>query len=327
MADPLVEVEGLWRRFDVSKPWLNRVIEREDRQFLTAVADVSFTIARGETFALVGESGSGKSTIAKMIVGLLGASEGRILFDGQEIAGTAGSAMRTLRSRFQMIFQDPFASLNPRWHVGDISARAIHRFGLLKGKRRAVTDIRIASSSTLRSWPHVELSSPTPGASPTSRTGGAKAPSASRIAQRALIVRKPEFNRTATSRRKRGSETVSVAGPEILKLISAKTSRGREFGADLCPLHQPTDSVGVRHMANRNRRALPLGGWWRLPKAKGLLPDAAATPITRMPSIPSPILELSGADAGDRSAPAEKIPNPYLRRPTGGVLSIPCCPA
>jgi ABC-type oligopeptide transport system ATPase subunit len=55
----------------VSKPWLNRVIEREDRQFLTAVADVSFEIGKGETFALVGESGSGKSTIAKMIVGLM----------------------------------------------------------------------------------------------------------------------------------------------------------------------------------------------------------------------------------------------------------------
>ncbi|MFA5538168.1 MAG: ATP-binding cassette domain-containing protein, partial [Gemmobacter sp.] len=133
MAEALLQIEGLCRYFDVSKPWLNRVLEREERQFLTAVKDVNFEIRRGETFALVGESGSGKSTIAKMVVGLLAASEGRILFDGQEMSGTSGAAMRTLRRRFQMIFQDPFASLNPRWRVGDIIAEPIHTFGLLKG--------------------------------------------------------------------------------------------------------------------------------------------------------------------------------------------------
>ena len=79
MTESLLRVDGLWRRFDVSKPWLNRVIEREDRQFLTALADVSFSIDRGETFALVGESGSGKSTIARMIMGLLAPTAGRIL--------------------------------------------------------------------------------------------------------------------------------------------------------------------------------------------------------------------------------------------------------
>ena len=133
MSDALLKIEHLTRYFDVSKPWLNRVLEREDKQFLTAVADVSFEIKRGETFALVGESGSGKSTIAKMVVGLLGASEGTIDFDGHRMTGTAGAEMRDLRRRFQMIFQDPFASLNPRWRVGDIIAEPIHTFGLLKG--------------------------------------------------------------------------------------------------------------------------------------------------------------------------------------------------
>ena len=85
MTESLLRVDGLWRRFDVSKPWLNRVIEREDRQFLTALADVSFSIDRGETFALVGESGSGKSTIARMIMGLLAPTAGRICFDGQDM--------------------------------------------------------------------------------------------------------------------------------------------------------------------------------------------------------------------------------------------------
>jgi ABC-type oligopeptide transport system ATPase subunit len=72
----LLKVENLTRYFDVSKPWLNRVLEREEKQFLTAVADVNFEIKRGETFALVGESGSGKSTIAKMVVGLIGRIRG-----------------------------------------------------------------------------------------------------------------------------------------------------------------------------------------------------------------------------------------------------------
>ena len=133
MSDALLKVDHLTRYFDVSKPWLNRVLEREEKQFLTAVADVSFEIKRGETFALVGESGSGKSTIAKMVVGLIGASAGTIDFDGHRMTGTAGAEMRELRRRFQMIFQDPFASLNPRWRVGDIIAEPIHTFGLLKG--------------------------------------------------------------------------------------------------------------------------------------------------------------------------------------------------
>src|SRR5690606_38942531 len=75
MSTPLLDVKGLSRRFDVSKPWLNRVIERSDKLFVHAVEDVSFSVPRGKTFALVGESGSGKSTIAKLIVGLIPPSE------------------------------------------------------------------------------------------------------------------------------------------------------------------------------------------------------------------------------------------------------------
>ncbi|MEL7428772.1 MAG: ATP-binding cassette domain-containing protein, partial [Pseudomonadota bacterium] len=92
MSAPLVQINNLSRVFDVSKPWLNRLVEREEKKFLTAVNDVSFSINQGETFALVGESGSGKSTIAKMVVGLLKASEGEILFDGQPMS-TAGCAV------------------------------------------------------------------------------------------------------------------------------------------------------------------------------------------------------------------------------------------
>jgi peptide/nickel transport system ATP-binding protein len=128
-----VQVNNLRRVFDVSKPWLNRVLEREDKQYLKAVDGVSFDIAKGETFALVGESGSGKSTVARMVVGLLPPSAGSVTIDGVAMAGRTGTAERQrLRRRIQMIFQDPYASLNPRWRVDRIIAEPIRAFGLLQ---------------------------------------------------------------------------------------------------------------------------------------------------------------------------------------------------
>ena len=104
---PLLRLEGVSRDFDVSRPWLNRVIERDPRRILRAVDRVSFEVSKGETLALVGESGCGKSTVARLIAGLYTPTEGRIEFSGQ---------------RLQMIFQDPYASLNPRWRVRKIIA-------------------------------------------------------------------------------------------------------------------------------------------------------------------------------------------------------------
>ena len=120
MTTSFVQVKGLTRRFDVSKPWLNRVLQMEGRKILTAVEDVTFDIERGSTYALVGESGSGKSTIAKMLVGLLKPSGGSVLIDGVDLQNTDEATAMTLRQRIQMIFQDPYASLNPRWRVRDI---------------------------------------------------------------------------------------------------------------------------------------------------------------------------------------------------------------
>ena len=128
MADNrvLLEVENAGRDFDVSRPWLNRVIDGEDRLLLRAVDGVSFSIRRGETLALVGESGCGKSTIARLVVGLYHASRGRIRYDGTDVTGPAA---HRLRGRMQMIFQDPYASLNPRWRVGSIVAEPIRAQG------------------------------------------------------------------------------------------------------------------------------------------------------------------------------------------------------
>ena len=117
----ILEVDGLERRFDVSAPWLNRVIERKPRRTLRAVDGVDFIVQRGQTLALVGESGCGKSTIAKLVTGLHAPSGGAIRFHGDP-------------DRMQMIFQDPFASLNPRWRVGRIVAEP------LRTLRPATTD-------------------------------------------------------------------------------------------------------------------------------------------------------------------------------------------
>ena len=132
---PYVEVEGLRRLFDVSKPWLNRMIERQPKQWLKAVDGVGFTIQRGETFALVGESGSGKSTVARMVVGLLPPSAGDVRITGVSMTDPAqGAARRQLRRRIQMVFQDPYASMNPRWRVGKIVAEPIRAFNLIQGE-------------------------------------------------------------------------------------------------------------------------------------------------------------------------------------------------
>jgi len=133
---PFVEVRDLRRVFDVSKPWLNRVLEGAPRQYLKAVDGVSFDIRRGETFALVGESGSGKSTVARMVVGLLPPSDGTVQIAGVSMHDAAAAQERQrLRRRIQMIFQDPYASLNPRWRVGRIIAEPIRAFAIVEGER------------------------------------------------------------------------------------------------------------------------------------------------------------------------------------------------
>jgi oligopeptide transport system ATP-binding protein len=118
VSEPLLEVTDLVKHFPVRRGLL---IDREVGR-VKAVDGVSFSVGRGETLGLVGESGSGKSTLSRTILQLLAPTSGSVVFDGREIAGLTRRRMRPLRSEMQMVFQDPFASLNPRKRAGQIVA-------------------------------------------------------------------------------------------------------------------------------------------------------------------------------------------------------------
>ena len=128
----VLEADRLSRSFDVSRPWLQRRLANEPRQTLRAVDEISFAIPLGTTLSLVGESGCGKSTVARLAVGLYAPTAGTILFEGQSLS--QARAQPALRRRMNMIFQDPYASLNPRWRVRDIVAEPIRAFRILKGR-------------------------------------------------------------------------------------------------------------------------------------------------------------------------------------------------
>jgi oligopeptide transport system ATP-binding protein len=128
-GEPLLEVTDLVKHFPVRR---GIVVEREvDR--VRAVDGVSFSVARGQTLGLVGESGSGKSTLCRAILQLTAPTSGSVRFEGEEIAGRSRRQMRPLRSGMQMIFQDPFASLNPRKRVGQIVGSPLKTQGVASG--------------------------------------------------------------------------------------------------------------------------------------------------------------------------------------------------
>jgi oligopeptide transport system ATP-binding protein len=128
-GDALLEVTDLVKHFPVKRGLL---VDREvDR--VRAVDGVSFSVARGETLGLVGESGSGKSTLARTVLQLLPPTSGSVRFEGREIAGLSRRQMRPLRSEMQMIFQDPYASLNPRKRIGQIVGEPLRLQGRASG--------------------------------------------------------------------------------------------------------------------------------------------------------------------------------------------------
>jgi peptide/nickel transport system ATP-binding protein len=135
-GDIALRVDDAKCYFDVSPPWLTRVLQRSPKRVLRAVDGVSFSVPRGKTLSVVGESGCGKSTLARMVVGLQPPTAGTMAFASLEKPdGTRAPP------RLQMIFQDPYASLNPRWRVGDIVSEPIRELHLMDDE--AAIQVRI----------------------------------------------------------------------------------------------------------------------------------------------------------------------------------------
>jgi peptide/nickel transport system ATP-binding protein len=158
-GEVLVAVRNLTREFDVSAPWIARVVERRPRQTIRAVEDVSFEIARGRTLGLVGESGCGKSTVARCLAGLVAPTRGEFSYAGRVI-DVSGSWDSRSRRGIQMIFQDPYASLNPRWRVEQTVGDPLLAFGLVATRRemranvaRLLQDVGLAAGDA-RKYPH-----------------------------------------------------------------------------------------------------------------------------------------------------------------------------
>ncbi len=140
MNDNLVEVHDLKKWFPVQTGFVETLLARK-LDYVRAVDGISFDIRRGEVFGLAGESGSGKTTTGRLIVRLVEPTEGQIMFEGTDIATLPSREMRERRSRMQVIFQDPTASLNPRMKVGDAIGHSLEIHGVAKG--RAKRDIVI----------------------------------------------------------------------------------------------------------------------------------------------------------------------------------------
>jgi peptide/nickel transport system ATP-binding protein len=296
----LVEVRDLTRVFDVSKPWLNRVVEGEERTFLKAVNGVSFGIGRQETLALVGESGSGKSTVARMIVGLLEPTAGSVTIDNVDMWAAARHRERQLlRRRLQMIFQDPFASLNPRWRVERIVADPIKAFGLAKDNH----EIEHRVGELLRL---VGLD-PADGAKyPHEFSGGQR----QRICIARALSSKPEF---IVCDEPTSALDVSVQA-QILNLMRDLQDQFR-----LSYLFISHNLAVVRHMAARVA-VMYLGRVVEMAPTEQLF-EHPSHPYTRMLIDALPDLAMSGRS---RKAVQGEIPNPI--DPPSGCAFHPRCP-
>ncbi len=297
---PMLSVTNLKRVFDVSAPWLNRMLEGKGRSIVRAVDGVNFSINKGETFSLVGESGCGKSTVARLIVGLYEPSEGSVNFEGVEIGKAAERAKHAdIQGRMQMIFQDPYASLNPRWRVGDIVAEPLRFRKLLSG--RAEIEKRVGellaqvglSPLDARKYPH-EFS------------GGQR----QRISIARALAGEPEF---LVCDEPTSALDVSVQA-QILNLMKDLQRRLNLtylfISHNLAVVYHVSDKVGVMYLGR-------LVEW---ADTKTLF-DRPLHPYTRMLLDAIPDLDMTGRA---RTPVAGEVPSP-LNPPTGCSFH-PRCP-
>ncbi len=295
-----VRLEGLKRYFDVSAPWLVRTIERRPRQIVQAVDGVDIEIAKGETFSLVGESGCGKSTVARLVVGLFPPTDGRIEFDGNDMSQRrSGAEMAALRRRMQMIFQDPYASLNPRWRVFDIIAEPIRAFGLSSDK----ADLEKRVGDLLR---QVRLTPADGRKYPHEFSGGQR----QRISIARALASEPEF---LVCDEPTSALDVSVQA-QILNLMMELQ---REFGLtylfishNLAVVYHISTRVGVMYLG-RLVEVAETDTLFRRPKH----------PYTRMLLDTIPDLDMTGRQ---RAPVAGEVPSPI--NPPSGCAFHPRCP-
>jgi oligopeptide/dipeptide ABC transporter ATP-binding protein len=291
----LVELENITRIFDVSKPWLNRLIERLPRALLTAVSDVSLSIEEKSIYALVGESGSGKSTIGKIVVGLLPPSAGSVDIEGVDLFSESDETkVDTVRSDIQMIFQDPFASLNPRWRVRDIIVEPVAaRSGKVDGLAERLLEQVGLSSQDAEKYPH-EFS------------GGQR----QRICIARALASEP---RLIVCDEPTSALDVSVQA-QVLNLMSDLRD---EFG--LTYLFISHDLTIVRHMADQVG-VLYLGRLVEEAPRDDLF-DSPKHPYTKMLLEAAP--KLDGFDRTP-AVPEGEIPDPI--NPPSGCVFHPRCP-
>jgi peptide/nickel transport system ATP-binding protein len=303
---PLVEVRDLAKTFDVSAPWLNRFVERKPRQFVHAVGGVSFAIARGRTLALVGESGCGKSTVARLLVGLYTPTAGDVRFDGIDIAATLrGKNARPLRRRMQMIFQDPYASLNPRWKIEDIVAEPLREHDLAgaAANRANRETLRAAVSQLLAS---VGLAGADMEKFPHQFSGGQR----QRISIARALATQPEF---LVCDEPTSALDVSVQAQVLNIMKDLQRERHLTYlfiSHNLAVVRHVSDSVGVMYLG----RLVELA-----PKAE--LFNRPRHPYTRMLLDAIPDIQMSGRS---RIPVQGEVPNPLS--PPSGCSFHPRCP-
>jgi len=296
----LLEVRDLAKTFDVSAPWLNRVIERQPRLFVHAVDGVSFSIERGTTLALVGESGCGKSTVARLLVGLYAPTRGEVQFDGQPThAGRDAGELRALRRRMQMIFQDPYASLNPRWKVLDIVGEPLREHGLVPG----VDALRARVSELLLS---VGLDAADCEKFPHQFSGGQR----QRISIARALATQPEF---LVCDEPTSALDVSVQAQVLNIMKDLQKSRGLTYlfiSHNLAVVRHVADRVGVMYLGRLVEVA-----------AKAELFSQPRHPYTRMLLDAIPDIHMSGRA---RTPVQGEVPNPL--NPPAGCAFHPRCP-
>ena len=299
----LLRVVGVARYFDVSPPWLNRVLERRGRVILKAVDGIDLAIRKGETLGLVGESGCGKSTVARVIVGLYPPTRGTIVYDGVTIAGAGTAAdatvLRRTRRGMQMIFQDPYASLNPRWRVADIVAEPIRAHS--PGMARSEIDKRVGALLE-----QVGMAALDGAKYPHQFSGGQR----QRISIARALSTNPSF---LVCDEPTSALDVSVQAQVLNLMRDLQRRLGLTYlfiSHNLAVVHHIADRVGVMY----------LGRIVELAPTRELFVNPQH-PYTRMLLDAVPDLELAGVA---RTAVAGEVPNPL--DPPPGCTFHPRCP-